>query len=71
MQETSKTISISSKGTDQKSAPNESKQLKARIQNVEKSYEFAKQKVKLLEEDNSKKETEIKKQGDDIARLKS
>lgn len=56
---------------EQKTAANDSKQLKARIQNVEKSYEFAKQKIKTLEEEVAKKDAEIKKQAEDVAKLKS
>lgn len=74
MQETSKLMSSQANTTkaatvDQKGA--DSKQLKARIANVEKSYEFAKQKIKTLEEENAKKDAEIKKQGEDIVKLKN
>ena len=37
------------------------KQLKARIQNVEKSYEHSKNKVKVLEEESKAKDSELKK----------
>ena len=47
------------------------KQLKARILNVEKSYEHSKNKVKLLEEDSKLKDLELKKREDDIVKLKT
>lgn len=47
------------------------KQLKARVQNVEKSYEFSKSKIKQLEDDLKQKDLELKKKDDDIAKLKA
>jgi hypothetical protein len=42
------------------------KQLKARITNVEKSYEFSKTKIKQLEEEMKIKDGDLKKKDDDI-----
>ena len=47
------------------------RQLKARIQNLEKSYDFSKQKVTVLEEENKKKDVEIKIHQDEITKLKA
>ena len=47
------------------------KQLKARITNLEKSYEFSKQKITVLEEQARQKDAEIQKQSDDITKLKN
>jgi len=49
----------SAKGVDV--AESQVKQLKARIANLEKSYEFSKQKISVLEDSNRQKETENKK----------
>ena len=49
----------SAKGAD--AAESQVKQLKARIANLEKSYEFSKQKINVLEEANRQREAENKK----------
>ena len=47
------------------------KKLKARVTNVEKSYEFSKTKIKQLEEELQKKVVELQKREDDITKLKN
>lgn len=47
------------------------KQLKARVANVEKSYEFSKQKIKQLEDELKAKNEELKKRDDDVQKLKA
>ena len=47
------------------------KQLKARITNVEKSYDFSKNKIKQLEEEIKAKDADLKKKEEDIVKLKS
>ena len=57
------------KGAD--ASESQVKQLKARIANLEKSYEFSKQKISVLEESNRQKDAENKKQQEEIAKLKN
>ena len=46
------------------------KQLKARIQNLEKSYDLSKQKIQQLESDGQKRDLDLKKRDEDVIRLK-
>ena len=59
------------KQSQNNSSLNEIKLLKARVQNVEKSYEFSKTKIKQLEEDLKQKELDLKKKDEDLQKLKA
>lgn len=61
---------MSTQSTSQASSE-QVKQLKARVTNVEKSYEYSKQKIKQLEDELKAKNEELKKRDDDVLKLKA